>query len=140
MAFGGTQAVTLATWMVDSGAGTSRLATHHCNYSRMPWREELAGSGATAVRYKGKDAKGQQEKGLFCSFDSANDFIGGYWRAMERTPLRPGWEAQLETAAGSDSACRTFLETLVQSGVTSNQKDVAELIPEARRLLAQGRG
>lgn len=177
---------------------------------------------ATAVRYKGKETRG--ERGLYSSFDSANDFIVGYWRTIERNRLkvtardaragRPrrrgsfpslraaperaadgaetlrsaalaqhGWEAQLENASGSDSACRTFLETLYNSGalpavgrfaggvliwaasfrtsrgggsprqrthkclsffssagIVRQPDRVAELIPEARRLLAQGRG
>lgn len=69
---------------------------------------------ATAVRYKGRETKG--ERGLYSSFDSANDFIVGYWRTIERNRLKHGWEAQLENASGSDSACRTFLETLSTSG------------------------
>ena len=90
------------------------------------------------MRYKGRETRG--EKASFCSFDSANDFIAGYWRSIGRAPLKEGWETALEGAAGSDSACRLFLETLTASGVTRAPEKVAEMIPEARRLLAQGRG
>lgn len=41
---------------------------------------------ATAVRYKGKETRG--ERGLYSSFDSANDFIVGYWRTIERNRLK----------------------------------------------------
>jgi hypothetical protein len=130
------KAVTLALWMRDSGGGASRLASHHCNYSHVGWRDDLAGV-ATPVRYKGADGRG-----TYASFDSAADFITGYWRVLGKTTLAPGWEARLDGATGSDAACAAFLDALAAAGaVTPPQTaQVAELIPEARRLLAQGRG
>jgi len=131
------KAVTLALWMRESAAGGSRLASHHCNYSRLPWREELAGV-ATAVRYKGPDGRG-----TFASFDSASDFITGFWRVLGKQPaLGSGWESRLDGATGSDAACAAFLDTLAAAGAVApaHAAAVAELVPEARRLLAQGRG
>ncbi len=131
------KAVTLALWMRESAAGGSRLASHHCNYSRLPWRDDLAGV-ATPVRYKGPDGRG-----TFASFDSASDFITGFWRVLGKQPaLASGWEARLDGATGSDAACAAFLNTLSAAGAVAseNAAAVSELVPEARRLLAQGRG
>lgn len=131
------KAVTLALWMRDSGGGASRLASHHCNYAGAPYRDDLAGV-ATPVRYRAADGK----KGVFASFDSAPDFIAGYWRILGRQPLPVGWEARLDGATGSDAACATFLDALAASGAVApaDTREVVDLLPEARRLLAQGRG
>ena len=131
------KAVTLALWMRDSGGGASQLAAHHCNYAGAPWRDDLAGV-ATPVRYRAADGK----KALFASFDSAPDFISGYWRILGRHQLPQGWEARLDSTTGSDAACATFLDALAAAGAVerADTRTVAELLPEARRLLAQGRG
>ena len=132
------KAVTLALWMNESQGGSARLASHHCNYSRLPWRDDLAGV-ATPVRYKGPDGRG-----TFASFDSPGDFITGFWRILSKHSAlaTTGWEAKLDGATGSDAACAAFLDTLAQVGVVpvGHAPQVAELVPEARRLLAQGRG
>jgi hypothetical protein len=130
------KAVTLALWMRDSDGGASRLASHHCNYARVGWRDDLAGV-ATPVRCRG--AEGRR---TYASFDSAADFISGYWRLLGKQTLPPGWEARLDGATGSDAACAAFLEALADAGAVPAPQTaaVAELIPEARRLLAQGRG
>jgi len=132
------KAVTLALWMHESEGGAARLASHHCNYSRVPWREELAGV-ATPVRYKGPDGRG-----TFASFDSPGDFITGFWRVLSKhnALTSTGWEARLDAATGSDAACAAFLDTLATVGAVpaGHAPQVAELVPEARRLLAQGRG
>jgi len=212
------KAVTLALWLRNSGGGQSRLASHHCNYSRMGWKEELAGV-ATPVRYKGPDGRG-----VYASFDSAADFITGFWRVLGRHPTlaagagevppapksrgaaavaavaalmggnsqgasssassaalsamssdaagslggegaeeaavsppppsrlslggsfsaaQPTFLERLDEAQGSDAACSAFLDALQAAGAVAGEEGRAEvegLLPEARRLLAQGRG
>ena len=212
------KAVTLALWLRNSGGGQSRLASHHCNYSRMGWKEELAGV-ATPVRYKGPDGRG-----VYASFDSAADFITGFWRVLGRHPTLaagageappapkgrgaaavaamaalmsgkaesvsvpalsggsseagvvlggegvtptedalsaslasasrptlssslssapPTFLQRLDGAQGSDAACSAFLDALQAAGAVAGEEGRAEvegLLPEARRLLAQGRG
>jgi hypothetical protein len=56
--------------------------------------------------------------------------------------LPVGWEARLDGATGSDAACATFLDALAASGAVApaDTREVVDLLPEARRLLAQGRG
>lgn len=130
------KAVTLAHWITESGNGTCRLATHHCNYGRMAWRDDLGGLAAP-VRIKGRK---DQLQGVFCSFDSAQDFFTATWRELGDKALSRESDVQaLESATSSDGACDTFLKALTDCGVVTEPERVHDLIPEARRLLAQGR-
>jgi hypothetical protein len=50
---------------------------------------------------------------------------------------------RLDGAQGSDAACNAFLDALQAAGAVADEagrREVQELLPEARRLLAQGRG
>mmetsp|Transcript_14631 Transcript_14631/g.48003 ORF Transcript_14631/g.48003 Transcript_14631/m.48003 type:complete len:99 (-) Transcript_14631:673-969(-) len=94
---------------------------------------------AYPVFYRGgKDS----QRGQYCSFDSANEFIAGFWRGVGRPAAAAMGESDaLDAATGSDTACAAFLDALDSSGrLAGHSADKVEvLIPEARRLLAQGR-
>lgn len=127
------KAVTLAHWMLESDRGQSHLARHHCNYARVPFREELRHLGAEPT----VPAHAQQ---AYCSFDGPDEFIRAFWEVLGREAFTHNSRAlSLEPASSSDSACSAFLETLSLGGVIARPDQVAELIPEARRLLAQHR-
>ena len=76
----------------------------------------------------------------YCSFDSAEDFIRAFWYALGREAFTQNTRAlTLEPASSSDSACNAFLETLTLGGIVTRPDQVGELVPEARRLMAQNK-
>lgn len=126
------KAVTLAHWMLESDRGRSHLAWHHCNYARMRYRQDLA--------HLANPIRPPHAQVDYCSFDSAEDFIRAFWIALGREAFTQHTRAlSLEPASSSDSACNAFLETLTLGGIVSKPDQVNELVPEARRLLAQSR-
>lgn len=126
------KAVTLAHWMLESDRGRSQMAWHHCNYARMRYRQDLAHL-ANPVRPEHAYAE-------YCSFDSAEDFIRAFWYALGREAFTQNTRAlTLEPASSSDSACNAFLETLTLGGIVTRPDQVGELVPEARRLMAQNK-
>ncbi len=86
--------VTLAQWALESGWGTSPLATDHYNFGGLKWRPEMEGY-ATPVFYKPEHEEGED----YCKFASLDGFIIGYWRFIGRAPYT-GWEEH--TATGED--------------------------------------
>lgn len=83
--------VTVAQWALESGRGTSLLATEHYNFGGLKWRPEMQGY-ATPVWYKPTHEEGEK----YCKFASLGDFIKGYWRFIGRAPYA-GWEEHTET-------------------------------------------
>ncbi|WP_166359397.1 N-acetylmuramoyl-L-alanine amidase [Pseudomonas akapageensis] len=85
IAFPALKPVTLAQWILESGRGTSDLATQHLNFGGLKWRSEMVGF-ATSVAYQAHDGLD-----FYCKFASLDAFILGYWKFLSRSPYK-GWE------------------------------------------------
>jgi len=118
------RAVTLAQWMVESGRGTSKLATDHYNFGGLKWRKEMA-AFATRVSYEAHDGKD-----YYCKFATIENFINGYWAFLNRAPYS-GWEEHIDS--GED-----FIRFIgpIYTPKPSYPDDVLALAPEAEALLA----
>jgi hypothetical protein len=84
--------VTLAQWLLESGRGSSRLATEHLNFAGLKWREELAGF-ASKIAYDAHDGTD-----FYCEFANIERFIQGYWHFIDRPPYA-GWRSHATTGA-----------------------------------------
>lgn len=84
------RAISLAQWMLESGRGTSKLATQHNNFGGLKWRPEMA-PYATKVFYEAHDG-GE----YYCKFGSLEAFIRGYWAFLDRAPYK-GWKNHAAT-------------------------------------------
>jgi N-acetylmuramoyl-L-alanine amidase/Mannosyl-glycoprotein endo-beta-N-acetylglucosaminidase len=84
--------VTIAQWMLESGRGSSKLATEHLNFAGLKWREEMVGfaSKISYVAHDGTDC--------YCEFATKEKFIQGYWRFIDRPPYA-GWRNDAATGA-----------------------------------------
>jgi N-acetylmuramoyl-L-alanine amidase len=45
--FSGLKGITIAQWLLESGRGTSRLASEHLNFGGLKWRSGMERSSAT---------------------------------------------------------------------------------------------
>ncbi|NJR67063.1 MAG: glucosaminidase domain-containing protein [Leptolyngbyaceae cyanobacterium CRU_2_3] len=61
--------ITIAQWLLESGRGTSRLATEHLNFGGLKWRSEMTGF-ATPVDYEASDGLDK-----YCKFDSLESLL-----------------------------------------------------------------
>lgn len=118
--------VTLAQWMLESGRGTSRLATEHLNFGGLKWRSEMLGF-ATPVAYEASDGLD-----YYCAFATLDNFIAGYWKFLARPPYA-GWE---EYADESPEAFMRFVGGIYNPAGDTYAERVLELLPEATRRLA----
>ena len=116
--------ITIAQWILESGRGTSRLATEHLNFGGLKWRDEMTGF-ATPVDYEASDG---WEK--YCKFDSLEKFIKGYWRFLERSPYE-GWRNNV----GSAEAFIGFIGPIYAGDINYVAK-VLNVYAEAKQLLA----
>lgn len=116
--------VTLAQWILESGRGTSELATKHLNFAGLKWRSEMVGF-AVPVEYEAHDGTE-----FYCKFASVDAFIIGYWKFLSRSPYK-GWEAQ---AAISPTAFINFIGPIYtpDSGYVTQ---VLDLVAEATTKL-----
>ena len=117
--------ITIAQWILESGRGTSRLATEHLNFGGLKWRDEMTGF-ATPVDYEASDG---WEK--YCKFDSLEKFIKGYWRFVERSPYE-GWRNNVSSA----EAFIGFVGT-IYAGDKNYVAKVLNAYAEAKQLLAE---
>ncbi|MEW6037698.1 MAG: N-acetylmuramoyl-L-alanine amidase [Pseudomonadota bacterium] len=117
--------ITLAQWILESGRGSSDLASLHNNFGGLKWRSEMAGY-ATPVHYEAHDGPD-----TYCAFASEKDFIIGYWRFLERPPYK-GWRAK----AGSDEGFIQFIGKIYAPASDSYDEQVLNLRAEARQLLS----
>lgn len=116
---------TLAQWALESGRGTSELATRHLNCAGLKFRARMAGY-ATPVDYTGSDG----ETTTYCAFESIEAFVKGYWHFIETGPY-DGWEAMRDDAAG-------YIRLIAKAGYAASPTymvDVFRLFGEAERLL-----
>lgn len=119
------KAYCLAQWMVESGRGTSKLFQEHNNAGGMKWRKEMEGY-ATPVEYVAHDGKD-----VYCSFDSLEAWIRGYWRFIERAPYA-GWR---EAAKKSGEEYIKFLKVSDYAEDPNYVTKVLALVPEAKKFL-----
>ncbi|MFN7089166.1 MAG: glucosaminidase domain-containing protein [Allorhizobium sp.] len=85
---------TLSQWIVESGRGSSPLATRYNNFGGIKFRERMAGH-AVPVDYTGSDG----ETTTYCQFDSLDKFVAGYWHFIVSGPYE-GWENYREDGPG----------------------------------------
>ena len=119
------KAVTLAQWILESGRGTSVLATKHKNFGGLKYRARMK-DYAEPVDYTGSDGVAD----VYCKFDSLEAFIAGYWHFIASGPYE-GWDAYATDPSG-------YLRHIVKNGYAGDasyvQKVVA-LLEEAQKLL-----
>jgi N-acetylmuramoyl-L-alanine amidase len=118
------KAVTLAQWALESGWGTSELATEHFNFGGLKWRPEM-NHYATKVRYEAHDGWDD-----YCKFASLEKFIEGYWGFLERAPYE-GWKEH----TGTIKDFIGFIAPIYCPGRAGYVEDVLELIPKVEELL-----
>lgn len=121
IAFPELKPVTLAQWILESGRGTSRLATEHLNFAGLKWRSEMVGF-ATPVEHEAHDGLD-----FYCKFDSLDAFIIGYWKFLSRAPYK-GWE---EKAAESPEAFMRFIGPIYNPAGATYVAQVLALVSEA---------
>lgn len=116
--------VTLAQWALESGWGTSDLATEHFNFGGLKWRAEMR-PYATKVRYEAHDGWDD-----YCKFATLEKFIEGYWGFLERAPYE-GWKEH----AGTAQDFLGFIAPTYCPGRPGYAKGVLELITQVEELL-----
>lgn len=117
--------VTIAQWMLESGYGTSKLATEHLNFGGLKWRTEMGeGKLATQVQYQAHDGLDE-----YCKFASLENFIKGYWRFIERPPY-VGWKNHAANG-------REYIQFIgpIYCPAPNYSNKVLALLPEAERFL-----
>jgi len=116
--------ITVAQWLLESGRGTSRLATEHLNFGGLKWRDEMVGF-ATPVDYQASDGLDK-----YCKFESLEKFIKGYWHFLERSPYQ-GWRNNV----GSAEEFIGFIGP-IYAGDRNYVAKVLNVYAEAKQLLA----
>ncbi|MFN0172181.1 MAG: N-acetylmuramoyl-L-alanine amidase [Bryobacteraceae bacterium] len=125
IAFPSLKPVTLAQWILESGRGTSRLATEHLNFGGLKWRSEMVGF-ATPVEFTAHDGLD-----FYCKFASLDAFIVGYWKFLSRSPYN-GWE---QRAAQSPDAFINFMGPIYNPAGATYVNQILSLVDEAARRL-----
>lgn len=120
------RAITLAQWALESGWGTSRLATEHANFAGLKWRPEMEGL-AKPVQYQAHDGLD-----TYCAFASVAAFIAGYWRFVNRSPYK-GWQV----FASDPEGYIRFLHGRGYAQDAAYPGKVMALLDEAQALLEQ---
>lgn len=121
--FSGLKGITIAQWLLESGRGTSRLASEHLNFGGLKWRSGME-RYASPVDYIANDGPDQ-----YCKFDNIDNFIKGYWHFLERSPYK-GWRNNV--TSGED-----FIRFVgpIYAGDEKYVSKVLNLYPEALQLL-----
>lgn len=116
--------ITVAQWILESGRGTSRLATEHLNFGGLKWREEMV-AFAMPVDYEASDGRNK-----YCKFESLEKFIKGYWAFLERSPYE-GWRNNVDSA-------EEFIGFIgpIYAGDSNYVSKVLNVYVEAKQLLA----
>ncbi|NER20839.1 MAG: LysM peptidoglycan-binding domain-containing protein [Symploca sp. SIO1C2] len=116
--------ITVAQWLLESGRGTSALATEHLNFGGLKWRSEMVGF-ATPVDYKASDGWDK-----YCKFSSLENFIKGYWHFLDRSPYQ-GWRDH----AASPENFIGFIGP-IYAGDRNYLAKIFNVFTEAKQLLA----
>jgi len=116
--------ITVAQWLLESGRGTSRLATEHLNFGGLKWRDQMK-QFATPVDYEASDGWDK-----YCKFDSLEKFIKGYWHFLDRSPYE-GWRNNVSSA-------QAFINFVgpIYAGDRNYVAKVLNAYAEAKQLLA----
>jgi len=122
--FSNLKIASLAQWILESGRGTSTLATKHFNFAGLKWRDEMQ-DFATAVLYDASDGPDR-----YCKFAGLEEFVKGYWKFITRSPYT-GWED--ETSSAEEYI--QFLQSRGYAEDVNYVNKVVNLFPEARQLL-----
>ncbi|KRR10019.1 hypothetical protein CQ12_06320 [Bradyrhizobium jicamae] len=117
--------ISFSQWALESGTGTSQLATRHLNFAGMKWRPFMSGI-ATKVWYEAHDG-GE----FYCKFASLEDFIAGYWLRLDRHPSYRGWR-------GAAAAPERFLNFIAD--IWAPPAENPNYKPKVMRLYDQFRG
>jgi N-acetylmuramoyl-L-alanine amidase len=125
IAFPALKSVTLAQWILESGRGTSPLATAHLNFGGLKWRSEMVGF-ATPVEHDAHDGLD-----FYCKFASLDAFIVGYWKFLSRSPYN-GWE---ERAVQGPEAFIRFIGPIYNPAGVTYVNQVLALVDEATQRL-----
>jgi N-acetyl-anhydromuramyl-L-alanine amidase AmpD len=88
------KAVMLAQAMLESGRGTTKLATEHLNFWGLKYRSEMAGIATPIYYATDTEINGGAE---FCKFKSHADAVKGYWQFINRSPYA-GYKQNVNTA------------------------------------------
>lgn len=123
--YSGLKVASLAQWILESGRGTSLLATKHHNFGGLKWRNEMEGFAKRAF-YEASDGPD-----YYCKFASLEDFITGYWKFITRSPYT-GWEDQTD----SPEEYIEFLKSKGYAGDPNYVIKVTNLFSEASELLS----
>jgi len=127
IAFPALKPMTLAQWILESGRGTSPLATEHLNFAGLKWRSEMVGF-ATPVEHDAHDGRD-----FYCKFVSLDAFIVGYWKFLSRSPY-DGWE---ERAMESPEAFIRFIGPIYNPAGDAYVNQILTLVVEATRRLEE---
>jgi N-acetylmuramoyl-L-alanine amidase len=125
VAFPALKPVTLAQWILESGRGTSPLATEHLNFGGLKWRPEMVGF-ATPVEHEAHDGLD-----FYCKFANLNAFIVGYWKFLSRSPYN-GWE---DRAAEGPEAFIRFIGPIYNPAGVTYVNQILALVDEATQRL-----
>ncbi len=115
--------ITLAQWMLESGRGKSELAKEFLNFGGLKWRSEMS-PHASKIYYEAHDGGAD-----YCTFESLDKYIHGYWRFIGRSPY-DGWREH--TSSGED-----FIDFVGPIYCPSDDyvDKVKDLLKEATKLL-----
>lgn len=118
----------ISQFILESARGASNLATEHNNFAGMKWREELKKVAKKAL------VQADTETSYFCSFDSLDNFVLGYWIFLSRKPYE-GWEDHANTA-------EDFIEFVapIWAADPLYADKLTKLLGEARELIEQFEG
>jgi N-acetylmuramoyl-L-alanine amidase len=112
--------VTVAQWALESGYGSSALATEHNNFAGLKYRERVNRGReghplATPVDYIASDGED-----TYCKFANFDDFIAGYWAFVKNGSMYDGWEAYGLDPIG-------YIGHLHRAGYAGDQRYVAKV-------------
>jgi hypothetical protein len=121
---------TLAQWIVESGRGSSKLATDFNNFGGIKFRERMVGY-AQPVDYQGSDG----ELTTYCKFASVESFVKGYWHFIETGPY-DGYQQFKDDAAG-------YIRHIAKMGYSTDSSYVEQVVSafsEAQGLMGLSPG
>ncbi len=119
--------IAFAQWALESGTGSSNLASWHLNFAGMKWRTFMSDL-ATKVWYQAHDG-GE----YYCKFDTLEKFVAGYWARLERHPSYQGWQAHTATP----EAFFRFIAD-IWAPPSGNPNYVAKVLSIYERMKAEG--
>ncbi|WP_422375777.1 glucosaminidase domain-containing protein [Roseibium sp.] len=116
--------VTLAQWALESGFGTSALATDHLNFGGLKFRARVNRDRPLAepVDYMAHDGLD-----TYCAFASLEDFIDGYWAFIDNGSFYDGWRAFAEDPSG-------YIGHLKAGGYAGDPNYVAKVLGVVPRI------